>query len=518
MNQHIFVPAGLENATSALVKALREVPEGGCVTLEKGVYHFYREGAWEQYLAPTNNHNGVKAIALPFFGRKNVTLEGNGAELLFHDRLFPGVVSGCQGITLRNFSVDFAFPRYAVGTVWAGGEDGFGLEFDEDQGDFSLENGCLAFRTGSQWRTTAQVKFFLWDPSGKNGVCFFVAGETRDPLTNLPVGVIRCDAESAGNRRVFFRYRPGSLKKQYAPGDVILVSHDENRENDVFFLEDSSQVRLENIEIFRGAGMGVIGQMCRDVSLEKGRIGVRPGRREPRSITADAYHFVHCDGLLSMKSCTARNTLDDAVNIHGIYTRLEWTEGRRARAQIGHHEQYGFLPYRPGDALRLIRPDGEEREGRWVVESAQLASDGTGIELTFANDCPGENGDYLENPDRMPEITIEGCAFEACPRVLISSSKPTRIRNNFFRLEAGLSIIDGMQYWYEAGPVEDVTLADNVFDNDLCAPGRAAVTIYVDGESGRIRRHRNIRLRGNQFLHCAKIVEASQVEHLTIEP
>ena len=518
MNQHIFVPAGLENATSALVKALREVPEGGCVTLEKGVYHFYREGAWEQYLAPTNNHNGVKAIALPFFGRKNVTLEGNGAELLFHDRLFPGVVSGCQGITLRNFSVDFAFPRYAVGKVWAGGEDGFGLEFDEDQGDFSLENGCLAFRAGSQWRTTAQVKFFLWDPSGKNGVCFFVAGETRDPLTNLPAGVIRCDAESAGNRRVFFRYRPGSLKKQYAPGDVILVSHDENRENDVFFLEDSSQVRLENIEIFRGAGMGVIGQMCRDVSLEKVRIGVRPGRRELRSITADAYHFVHCDGLLSMKSCTARNTLDDAVNIHGIYTRLEWTEGRRARAQIGHHEQYGFLPYRPGDTLRLIRPDGEEREGRWVVESAQLTRDGTGIELTFANDCPGENGDYLENPDRMPEITIEGCAFEACPRVLISSSKPTRIRNNFFRLEAGLSIIDGMQYWYEAGPVEDVTLADNVFDNDLCALGRAAVTIYVDGESGRIRRHRNIRLRGNQFLHCAKIVEASQVEHLTIEP
>ena len=66
--------------------------------------------------------------------------------------------------------------------------------------------------------------------------------------------------------------------------------------------------------------------------------------------------------------------------------------------------------------------------------------------------------------------------------------------------------------------VEDVTLADNVFDNDLCVPGRAAITIYVDGESGRIRRHRNIRLKGNQFLHCAKIVEASQVEHLTIEP
>ena len=117
MNQHIFVPAGLENATPALVKALREVPEGGCVTLEKGVYHFYREGAWEQYLAPTNNHNGVKAIALPFFGKKNVTLEGNGAELLFHDRLFPAVDSGSDGITLRKFSVDYAYPRYALRTI-----------------------------------------------------------------------------------------------------------------------------------------------------------------------------------------------------------------------------------------------------------------------------------------------------------------------------------------------------------------------------------------------------------------
>lgn len=44
-------------------------------------------------------------------GFKHFTLEGNGAELIFHGRMLPLALLHSENCTLRNFSIDFANPH-----------------------------------------------------------------------------------------------------------------------------------------------------------------------------------------------------------------------------------------------------------------------------------------------------------------------------------------------------------------------------------------------------------------------
>ncbi len=498
------------NSTPDVIAALESAAENTSLIFEDADYHFYSEGARVSYFAPTNNMSGEKRVVFPLLGLKNIRISGNGARFIFHSRLFPFITQRCEDAVIEDISIDFAFPRYAVGEVVSCDYEGFALRVDGEKYPYIVENGHLAFNAGDEWRTTAEKKFFLSGLPGEPcGVSYLVAGETKDPLTNLPAQVMRTDADESGGI-ITLRYRPGSPRMDYAIGQKLLISHDENRENDVFFIEDSTDVTLRSVNIFRGAGMGIIGQTSCNITVENMVIAVPEWRDEPVSITADAFHFVHCTGKLTVRNCRVTDTLDDAANIHGIYTLAEEVMGDRAKVRLGHHEQYGFNPYRPGDMLRFIGEHGEK--GCAAVTESVISENGESILLTFDRAVSSMmfSGDHIENPDRMPEILMENNSFLRCPNVLLGSGKPTVVRNNEFALGGAMTIVDNMKYWYESGPANDLLIENNTFRT-----ANAAITAVLHGAEETGRRHRNIRILNNR-VYGGALLEAAYVDGLHI--
>lgn len=296
---NLTAPAG--NATPLVAQALLSANEGDTIRLNGGVWHFYADGACERYAAPSNNANGIKKIIFPLIDKRNVTVDGGGATLLFHDRVFPFIVSGCEDVLIENVTIDFSFPRYAVATALESDERGFSLRVDETRFPWFVQDGCWAFQAGDSTRTTAEKKFFLAGGMKNRSCCYLAAGDTRDPLFNLAAPLVRADARRTELDVIRLDYREDSACIELDTGAQMIVSNDENRENDVFFIENSAGVTVRSVTILRGAGMGFIGQMSRDILLENISVHTAPERGEPYSITADIFHFVNCDGALVIR-------------------------------------------------------------------------------------------------------------------------------------------------------------------------------------------------------------------------
>ena len=118
---HFGIQPGKKSNMSArmgkvLAKIKQEVKEGEAVTLrfQNGTYHFYPEGAAERtYYISNHDQNNPKKVGLALEDMKSLTIEGNGAEFIFHGQMIPISLLRSTDCTLQNFSIDFANPHIA---------------------------------------------------------------------------------------------------------------------------------------------------------------------------------------------------------------------------------------------------------------------------------------------------------------------------------------------------------------------------------------------------------------------
>lgn len=154
------------------------------------------------------------------------------------------------------------------------------------------------------------------------GVCYLFAGDCPDEREGLPAPYLETDAQTeAGGIR--FTYRPGSRRKPFCVGDLLLVSHDENRENANIFAEFSEDLCFCGLTMLRGAGMGIIAQLCRHITID--RLTVRSRSPESSySITADAIHLVNCDGQARISAaCEGSPQTGGLPFAHEIYGKTD---------------------------------------------------------------------------------------------------------------------------------------------------------------------------------------------------
>lgn len=503
-------------AVAAVLRGLRCEPTVIRFAPSAEPYRFGREGAHVGEFYPSNNCSGNKQVIFPILGVDDLTIDGGGAEFLFTDRVFPFIIQHSRRIELRDFTISFAFPRHAQGTVTACGDDGFTLAIDGSEYPYTVEEGHVNFAAGAEVRTTAEKKFFLADLStSRVGACYLFAGDCPDSREGLPAPYLDTDAAPVEGG-IRFTYRPGSAKKRFCAGDLLLVSHDENRENDNIFAEFSESLTFRRINMRRGAGMGIIAQLCRDITVD--RLTVEPhSPASCYSITADAIHLINCDGRAEITNCRITQTVDDAVNIHGVYAIVRTVEGNTAEIGFAHHEQQGLIPCLAGDTLQVSDGESMRETGTVTVRAVDYPADRSVIRLTLdaADAVKLKPGDYLENRGRMPEVHIEGCTVTACPHMRIASPRRTVIRGNTLALaHRDILIRDLLEFWYESGTVEDVLIEGNRF---LCTSG-ASIEIGSGRRAGADHPHRGIRIVGNDFAAPeAEAIRAADVIGLQVE-
>jgi hypothetical protein len=155
-----FFPAG-EFRKEAFVKLLTEVRQYGekaRIELENGSYFFRQEESFPvvQPISNTLKYDGkthIRHAGLLLDGIKDLTIDGNGAQLIFDGEMTPAVLLDCSNVTLKNFSVDFRRRRVSEMTL------------------LSIQGKTMLFSVHpeSPYRIE-QGEFFLWDlPEGRNG-------------------------------------------------------------------------------------------------------------------------------------------------------------------------------------------------------------------------------------------------------------------------------------------------------------------------------------------------------------
>lgn len=446
--------------TAEIVEVLRACPDYTTVLFEKGTYDFSADGARRLYLNPVCNASGEKKVIFPFLYKKDITLDGQGSRFVFHDRVFPFAALGCAGITLRNFSVTFSFMRYCVAdaTLFP---DGAALKIDASRWDYEVTaDGNLAFRVGNAVISTAEKKFFL---EQGNTHCFLGAGKRYYEPVNLPAAYFDTVCEKTADG-VFLRYRDAGNPMLFSDGRLI-ISYDEDRENDNFFFDGCSDVKMENVTLYRGAGMGVVTQRCENVELSG--LVFRPGENgdEVYSTTADGLFFTQDTGLVFIHGCSVTHTMDDAVSIHNIYTTTEQLlSDRKLRVNLCPSHS-GFNPFVPGDTVLVTDGTTHARRGSFTVSDAVVTKD-TRVLILTAKEALSDlvrPGDILENHGRSPRVIIRNNTFRSFPCIRLGSGKEIFFGMNTVSDYAAFCVNDLLRYWYAYGTSENVRIIGNTF-------------------------------------------------------
>ncbi|MGN0179073.1 MAG: hypothetical protein ACI4DY_06480 [Monoglobaceae bacterium] len=509
MQYEKFTPNG-KNRTVDIVDAIMHAPKDTTLLFEKGTYDFYLDGAYRRYLFPGCNLSSEKNIIFPLLGKKNITIDGNGSLFLFHDRVFPLAAENCENLTLRNFIVDFSFPRCAVAHACEYSENGLVLKIDRNKYALSIsKDNNLIISTGSYSFNNCERRFFLQQKHGT--VCYIASGKTYYENKNLPAPVFFCDAEEREDG-ILLRFK-GDYVPKFEPDKPIIMSFDENRENDVFFFERCKNIKAENITIHSGAGMGFTGQTCENIEIIGCKITPK-NQDELYSTTADAMLLNNFSGKIRVENCLIDRTLDDAMAFMGYYTMVDKiTAPNILISKFTHDSEWGANIYLPGDTITVSDGKTKKEIGTAKIRRATVMNKTDRIVIEFEE--PVEDwikpGDYLDNKERMPEIYIANNTLINTCSIRVGSSKKTVIENNIMKNSYGILINDLISYWAELGATKDVTIRNNIFDSNSIN-----IDAFVERPFDSGVKHELIRIYDNKFSNCDRAIRASSVARLEL--
>ena len=119
MSAYQIVPDTKENLSGKMQEALNTIQatygtENIVLKFEKGRYDFYPEGAAQkEYYISNHDQPNPKSVGLALEGWKQLTVDGAGADFIFHGRMLPVSLIESENCTLKNFSIDFEKPHIA---------------------------------------------------------------------------------------------------------------------------------------------------------------------------------------------------------------------------------------------------------------------------------------------------------------------------------------------------------------------------------------------------------------------
>lgn len=461
------------------------------IVVPKGRYEFYPDYAAERYVFVSNNDEGMKRIVFLWGGLKNIEFDGQGSEFIFHGYTCPFVLNQCENVVFKNFSIDWDRPFHSEGEILAVADDYFDVRFSEEY-PYKIDSGLLIF--------TGRAKKQADNPHAV-GTAFNSDGKETYPFG----GLLEFDAKKRETAFLAWDYwipEPGTLPAEdlgdrkvrvfrrgvKATVGNIMVFGPNHRKVPLFTLSDCKNVRFENVLMYHSGGMGVLGQRCTDITLDRCKTTPAPGKDRVVSLTADATHFVNCRGKIVLNECVFENQKDDATNVHGIYAKIvaihpvfvsgEDADGNPAvldydviDIRLIHPQQHGFDFIKPGMRLEFVDAMSMERQHMtfpYAGKVTRINKEITRVELQGMLPDTIKVGDVVCDAESAPEVTITKCYIgkNRARGVLLNSRCKTVIEGNTFHTPGAAILLEGdARFWFEQAGVRDLQIRGNVFDN-----------------------------------------------------
>ncbi|MEE1048067.1 MAG: right-handed parallel beta-helix repeat-containing protein [Clostridia bacterium] len=475
--------------------------------LERGEYHFFADTA-DEHICCISNHgfNGYKRTVFKLDGMRDFEIDGGGSLFVLHGITNTFIIDNCENISLKNFSVLTEKTQHGEFKVLAVGENFVDIENCGKQDYTYIWDHLYMINCGKMNLVDSATEI-----DGKTGEfkeadqCF---GEDWLKLSHKEIkpGVIR----------VY-----NSPKKPDVGNEIIMMTPE--RYANGIFMKNSKNMSLENVFVHSCYGMGFLSQMCENVSMYK--CGTDRYEGKLFSCNADATHFVGCTGKIDIRECTFRYQFDDAVNIHGIYTKIIGKTDKTLTVKYMHPDAVGVGLYKKGDRIEICNPKTLLPEKVCTIESVKVLNVECTM-LTVKEYTDGiELGFAVDNIDVYPEVLVEKCIIEnnRARGMLLASRGKTVIKDNYFHTP-GTAIkleSDGLEY-FEAGCVKELVIENNVFDRcKYVAGGWGKDVIFIvprqETEEERYY-HGKFVISNNDFSTCEKsIINPNNIEELYFE-
>lgn len=503
------IPNSKENVIPIIKEVLDEVRGSCIISFPKGRYDFY----------PTNNQDEV-TIGIELTDKKNIVIEGNGSEFIFHGKMQIALVDKCENIQLRNFSVDWDRPLTSQAEIVEATDTYLDVKIDKEEYPYLIENGKIMF-TGEGWKAPVLTVFNnLFDKDKKE----IVSQTWDDPLSDI----FSQKAEDLGNGRVRFT---GEVKMKPEVGSLIALYH-YTYLIDGIRIQYSKNTTLKDLQIYHALSTGFYGVMSEDITMENASIMINEAKGRIFSSIADASHFTNCKGLIRVDNCSHTGQGDDFINVRGRNARIyEHYDNRTVRAD------WRAELTQAGDEMWFVDQETSQRKDVRIVKSINAVyreGEHFGFRIEFTQDLPlsAANGNFLENKTWTPSLELRNCKIQKKNRargILVTTPKRVIIENNYFRTAGAAILIEGdIKRWFESGAHTNLMIKNNIFEDCLTSGNR-------DGEGGQWGEavicitpshqpedvytepyHRNISIENNTFkVFDAPIVRARSVRGLS---
>ncbi len=479
-----------KNASPVLQKALAKIKaeykEGEKVILRfpEGRYEFHEKGAAvREYYISNHDQTNPKKVGIALEDMKNLTLDGQGSEFVFHGRMLPVSLLRSENCLLKNFSIDFENPHIAqVKIVENDPQDGIVFE-PAPWVDYRIAKDSIFEAYGEGWTMRHS-----W------GIAF--DGDTKHLVYNTSdIGCPTKGASEVAPRRI---HAPGWKDARLVPGTVVAM-RGWGRPTPGIFLSHDVNTTIENVKVHYAEGMGLLAQLCENITLEKFGVCLK-GDADPRYFTtqADATHFSGCKGKIVSCNGLYEGMMDDAINVHGTYLKVvKRVDDRTLVGRYMHGQSWGFEWGCPGDEVQFIRSNTMELVGKQNKIISIRSYDKEQTEgareflITFQEPVDQvineQSGFGIENLTWTPEVLFSGNVIRnnRARGSLFSTPRKTIVENNLFDHTSGAAILlcGDCNGWFETGACRHVIIRKNRFVNaltNLFQFTNAVISIYPE--------------------------------------
>lgn len=490
-----------------------------------GTYDVGPEQCQERtWFISNHDQDNPKRVFLPLEGQQNLTVEAEGAFLNLRGRIIPVGVWDSERIRVQGLTVDYETPPLTQVTFTAVDAAAKTVTFRPIAGTQAELTGTRLFFKGPGFRHSPGGGI-LFEANGT------IAYRTGDCGFNLGKVTANADGTYTAADCAHRAFRPGqhmALRGWGRPAPGIVVS-------------DSKDVALVGVTLHYADGMGVLAQSSENLFLDGVRVVPNRAKGRVFSTQADATHFSGCKGAILSQGGEYVGMMDDAINVHGTYLRVQKrVDDRTLECAYMHGQAYGFIWGGKGDEVTFVRSRTMERlagsdnvlEAVVPLDKPDVRQGAKRFRLTFSKPLPADVDPAqgalgIENLTWTPRVDFinNRVADNRARGALFSTPKPVRCEGNLFDHVSGCAVLlcGDCNGWYETGACSDVLIRNNTFVNCLTSPFQfteAVVSICPEiPELDRQQRplHSNIRIEGNAFVGFDRpLVFAKSVDGLTI--
>ncbi len=505
------------DASYAVYEALQNCKDGDTLCLDGKTLEIDNSYAVPTYYYLPRYSNLCKYYAFYLSGRKNLTIDGGGAKLLFKGDVSAFGVEDCENITFKNFSIDYVVPYFWQAKIIKAQEDFFEVEFDKENFPCKYDSFRKTFvfgntELGITWEDNAMLANEFEEKPCRmtpNSPDYFFCLDKPHPVYTSMSTVFDCEVVSDNCFR--FNHKEGKKIKHTVGNYFVCASHE--RRNNNFHFNRTKNIVMENINMYHSISFGCIFLLCENIKIENVNSLIKPDSGRMLAVNADVFHCVNIRGNIEISDCTMENMKDDAINVHSLYAVVE--------KQVDEHTlilKFVYLAkkalniFLPEDKIYFLTADSFEKYGGYTVEKSELAGN-YHLRLTVKEKLEKVTiNDLVESETGKPTVYIHNCRAgnNRGRGFLLTAGNKTLVEDCTLYCSRFAIDGNGASYTYlEGAAVNGLTVRRCNFEGAAYADGIRHCAIHLVPQDIKNREkpyHNNIVIEDNKFSSGTPII------------